>query len=127
MLQVPGPVTFTRGRMTGSGTGATYDRNRDVLWLLADAQITVTPDRDRVAGRMQGTAGTAGLARADHYVRLSKTAHVVADNRTIDADDLTADADPGRSEGPADAAPRQQPHRRHRRRRPERCRRRTST
>ena len=32
---VPGPVTFTRGRMKGSGVGATYDRNRDVLWLLA--------------------------------------------------------------------------------------------
>ena len=44
MLEVPGPVTFTRGRMTGTGTGATYDRNRDVLWLLADAQITVTAD-----------------------------------------------------------------------------------
>ena len=89
MLQVPGPVTFTRGRMTGKGTGATYDRNRDVLWILADAQISVTPD-EKGGGAMQGTAGTAGLARADHYVRLSKAAHVVADNRTIDADDLTA-------------------------------------
>jgi LPS export ABC transporter protein LptC len=89
MLQVPGPVTFTRGRMTGKGTGATYDRNRDVLWILADAQIAVTPD-EKGGGAMQGTAGTAGLARADHYVRLSKAAHVVADNHTIDADDLTA-------------------------------------
>ena len=89
MLQVPGPVTFTRGRMTGKGTGATYDRNRDVLWILADAQISVTPD-EKGGGAMQGSAGTAGLARADHYVRLSKAAHVVADNRTIDADDLTA-------------------------------------
>jgi len=90
---VPGPVTFTRGRMTGSGTGATYDRNRDVLWLLADARITVAPDPTG-GGAMQGTAGTAGLARADHYVRLSKNAHVVADNRTIDADDLTATLTP---------------------------------
>ena len=75
--------------MTGKGTGATYDRNRDVLWILADAQISVTPD-EKGGGAMQGSAGTAGLARADHYVRLSKAAHVVADNRTIDADDLTA-------------------------------------
>ena len=51
MLDVPGPVTFTRGRMTGTGTGATYDRNRDVLWLLADARITVDRGRDRVAER----------------------------------------------------------------------------
>src|SRR6478672_2767527 len=93
MLEVPGPVTFTRGRMTGTGTGATYDRNRDVLWLLADARITVTAD-EKGGGALQATAGTAGLARADHYVRLSKTAHVVADNRTIDADDLTATLTP---------------------------------
>jgi lipopolysaccharide export system protein LptA len=93
LLQVPGPVTFTRGRMTGKGTGATYDRNRDVLWLLADAQVSVIPDATG-GGSMQATSGTAGLARADHYVRLSKNAHVVADNRTIDADDLTATLTP---------------------------------
>ena len=83
--------------------------------------------RRQGGGALEATAGTAGLARADHYIRLSKTAHVVADNRTIDADDLTATLTPGRSEGAADAAARQQPHRRHRRRRAERCRRRTST
>jgi lipopolysaccharide export system protein LptA len=93
LLQVPGPVTFTRGRMTGTGTGATYDRTRDVLWLLADAKIIVTPDPSG-GGGLQASAGTAGLARADHYVRLSKNAHVVADNRTIDADDLTATLTP---------------------------------
>jgi LPS export ABC transporter protein LptC len=93
MLQVPGPVTFTRGRMTGKGTGATYDRNRDVLWILADAQVTVTPDKTG-GGALQATSGTAGLARADHYIRLSKMAHVVADNRTIDTDDLTATLTP---------------------------------
>ena len=93
MMQVPGPVTFTRGRMTGTGTGATYDRDRDVLWVLADAHITVVPDATG-GGALEATSGTAGLARADHYVRLSKAAHVVADNRTIDADDLTATLTP---------------------------------
>jgi lipopolysaccharide export system protein LptA len=93
LLQVPGPVTFTRGRMSGKGTGATYDRTRDVLWILADAQISVVPD-ETGGGALQATSGTAGLARADHYIRLSKTAHVVADNRTIDADDLTATLTP---------------------------------
>ena len=110
-------MTFTRGRMTGKGTGATYDRNRDVLWILADAQIAVTPD-EKGGGAMQATAGTAGLARADHYVRLSKAAHVVADNRTIDADDLTAALTPDDQKIQTHAAPGQQPDRRHRRKRP---------
>jgi lipopolysaccharide export system protein LptA len=89
ILQVPGPVTFTRGRMNGKGTGATYDRGRDVLWILADAQVAVTPDATG-GGALQATSGMAGLARADHYIRLSKAAHVVADNRTIDSDELMA-------------------------------------
>ena len=93
LLKVPGPVTFTRGRMTGKGIGATYDRTRDVLWILDQAQIAVTPD-PAGGGAMQASSGTAGLARADHYVRLSKAAHVVADNRTIDADDITASLTP---------------------------------
>ncbi len=126
MLQVPGPVTFTRGRMTGKGNGATYDRNRDVLWMLADAQISVTPDEKGGGAHAGDSAGTAGLARADHYVRLSKAAHVVADNRTIDADDLTAALTPDDQKIQTHAAPRQQPDRRHRRKRRSRCRRRTS-
>jgi LPS export ABC transporter protein LptC len=93
MLKVPGPVTFTRGRMTGHGVGATYDRNRDVLWILAQARITVAPD-EAGAGKLDATAGTAGLARADHYIRMSQTAHVVSDTRTIDAEDITATLTP---------------------------------
>ena len=55
--------------MKGTGVGATYDTNRDVLWLLADAR------HDRDAGRegggaLEATPATAGLARAEHYIKL---------------------------------------------------------
>ena len=89
VLTVPGPVTFTRGRMSGSGVGATYDRNRDVLWLLAQAHITVTPDATG-GGAVDATSSTAGLARADNYIKLVGTAHVTADTRTAEADEITA-------------------------------------
>ena len=69
IVTIPGPVTFTRGRMTGSGVGATYDRTRNVLWLLAQAHITVTPDATG-GGAVDATSSTAGLARADNYVKL---------------------------------------------------------
>jgi lipopolysaccharide export system protein LptA len=88
VLTVPGPVQFARGRMTGSGVGATYDRTRDVVWLLADAKIVVTPD-EKGEGALDATASSAGLARAEHYIRLTKPAHVVSGGRTIDADDMT--------------------------------------
>ncbi len=72
LLTVPGKVTFTRGRMKGDGIGATYDRDRSVLWLNEQARITVAPDPAGQGG-MQGSARSIGMARADHYVRLRAT------------------------------------------------------
>jgi lipopolysaccharide transport protein LptA len=92
-FKVPGPVTFARGRLSGKGIGATYDQKRDVLWLQEQAQISVAPD-ETGGGRIEASAGTAGLARAEHYVRMSKAAHIVSDARTIDADDVTATLTP---------------------------------
>jgi lipopolysaccharide export system protein LptA len=89
MVKVPGPVEFTRGRLSGNGIGATYDRNRDVLWLLDQAQIFIAPDTAG-SGKVDATAGAAGLARGEHFVRLSRAAHVVTDGRTMDADEITA-------------------------------------
>ncbi len=89
ILTIPGPVTFTKGRMKGSGVGATYDRNRDVIWLLADARITVTPDAAG-AGAIDGSAAKAGLARADNFVKLEGTARLTTETRTAEADVITA-------------------------------------
>ena len=93
VLTVPGEVRFTRGRLSGSGVGATYDRERDVLWLLDRATMTVTPD-EKGGGAAEGTAGAAGLARGEHYVRLTDNAHLVSDGRTIDAQELTIQLSP---------------------------------
>lgn len=88
MLQMPGPVTFTRGRMKGSGVGATYDRNRDVLWLLDQARINVAAD-PKTGGATEATAGAAGLARREHYLRLTRASRIVTEGRTIEGDDIT--------------------------------------
>jgi LPS export ABC transporter protein LptC len=89
MITVPGPVEFTRGRMKGRGVGATYDNNRDVLWLLDQAHIAVAADSTG-QGAADATAGAAGLARAENYVKLARNARIVSEGRTISADDVTA-------------------------------------
>ena len=89
VITVPGPVEFTRGRMKGRGVGATYDNNRDVLWLRDQAHITVAPGSDG-QGAADATAGAAGLARAENYVKLTRNARIVSDGRTITADEVTA-------------------------------------
>lgn len=88
LLKVPGAVAFKRGRTQGTGVGATYDFNREVLWLLAKPHITVAPD-DKGQGALDATAETAGLARAEHYMKLTRTAHIHGEGRDIDADDIT--------------------------------------
>jgi lipopolysaccharide transport protein LptA len=87
ILRVPGPVEFTKGRMKGTGVGATYDRNSEVLWLLDKAHISVAPD-EKGGGALEADAKTAGLARADHYARLTGEARIEAEGRTLRADDI---------------------------------------
>ena len=93
-LTIPGAVAFTRGRMKGSGVGATYDRNRDVLWLLDQARISVAAD-PKGEGALEASSASAGMARADHYVKLTRNAHINAEGRVIDADEITILLTPG--------------------------------
>jgi lipopolysaccharide export system protein LptA len=88
MVRVPGAVEFTRGRMKGTGVGATYDKNKDVLWILDQAHIIVTPDTSG-GGAVEGSSGTAGLARADNYLKMVKDARLVSDGRTAQASEIT--------------------------------------
>ena len=42
IMTAPGAVTFERGRMTGSGTGMSYDKNADVLSLAEQSHVSLT-------------------------------------------------------------------------------------
>jgi lipopolysaccharide export system protein LptA len=88
VLKIPGDAAFRKGRMRGTGVGATYDFNREVLWLLDRAHITVAPD-DKGQGALDATAGAAGMARAEHYVKLTRNGHISGEGRNIDADEIT--------------------------------------
>ena len=87
LLKAPGAVAFKRGRMQGTGVGATYDFNREVLWLLAQPHVTVTPD-EKGQGAIDATAESIGLAKAEHYLKLTRSAHITAEGRVIDADEI---------------------------------------
>lgn len=88
LLNIPGQLEFAKGRMTGSGSGATYDQNRDVFWMREKAQIEVAPDKDG-SGSLQATARSIGIAQMDHYIRLEREARIVGDGRTTVANDIT--------------------------------------
>lgn len=88
IVRIPGAVAFTRGRMKGTGVGATYDFNRDVLWLLDRAHINVVSD-GKGQGALDATAGAAGYARGAHYLKLERNGHISGEGRVIDADTIT--------------------------------------
>ena len=88
MLKIPGPVEFAKGRMKGAGVNATYDRNREVLWILEQARITVAADPKGGSGAAQGSADAIGVARADHFIRLLRNGQLSAEGRLLQADDI---------------------------------------
>lgn len=89
IVRAPGRVEFSRERMSGSGVGATYDRNRDMLWLLDQARITVKPD-ERGQGAADITAGAAGLARREKYARFERSVRLVRHGQIMEADQAVA-------------------------------------
>jgi hypothetical protein len=99
VVRIPGPVTFERGRMKGSGIGATYDRNREVLWLLDQARITVAADRTGHGG-LDASAKSAGMARLENYIRLTENGHINADGRILDAAEITIMLAPATPQAP---------------------------
>ena len=88
MIRAPGAVQFARERLKGSGADATYDQGRDVLWLRKDARITIAAD-EKGQGAADGSAASAGFARAEHYIRLTGSARIMGDGRTVEGDDIT--------------------------------------
>jgi LPS export ABC transporter protein LptC len=85
VVRAPGPVAFSRTRMSGTAVGMTYDKNRDVLWLLDQVVIHNQPDEQGEDGA-EIAAGAAGLARADKYMRFERGVKIVREGQAIQAD-----------------------------------------
>ena len=87
--RIPGNIRFTRGRMSGTAIGATYDQSRHILWLLQDANVTVAPDQTG-AGAVHVTSNAAGMARLEHYMRFQGNARFDGEGHVIECDEAMA-------------------------------------
>ena len=96
LVRIPGPVGFRTGKLEGRGVGATYDFEREVLWLLDQAHITTAPGDDRTP-RTDVEAGAAGLAKRDRYFRFDRGVRIARGAQVMRADAamayLAADVD----------------------------------
>jgi LPS export ABC transporter protein LptC len=90
IVRAPGPVTFKRGRMNGTGVGFTYDKNLDQIALEDKAAITFAPD-EAESQTTEITAGSAILGRRDKFASFERAVHIVRADQVIDAASAVAD------------------------------------
>lgn len=83
VMLAPGAVTFERDRMTGSGTGMSYDKNADVLSLADQSHVSLRDEQGKVTHEF--TSGKSTLDRVAHTLRLEGDIHVVRGDQVIDA------------------------------------------
>jgi lipopolysaccharide export system protein LptA len=70
-VRAPGPVEFSKGRMSGRGMGMTYDKEHDVMTIVDQAVVHIGAD-DTGAGGADVASGSAAFARRDKNVRFER-------------------------------------------------------
>jgi len=88
LVRAPGALTFGRGRMSGSGTGMTYDKNGDVLSISESVHIAFTDEAGAVTMELEG--GSAVFHRGQHLVEAAGGVRTLRSGQTIEADAATA-------------------------------------
>jgi LPS export ABC transporter protein LptC len=90
IVRAPGPVTFKRGRMSGSGVDFSYDEARDLMGLSDQSKVRIAPDK-KGSEAIDITAGAAVLGRADRFVSFERAVHIVRGSQVIDAESALGD------------------------------------
>ena len=90
IVRAPGPVTFKRGRMSGSGVDFSYDEARDLLGLSDQTKVQLAPEKP--GGEVTDiTSGSAVLARTDKFVSFERAVHIVRGSQVIDTESALGD------------------------------------
>lgn len=83
IVRAPGSVTFSRGRMAGSGIGMTYAEDAQILTLASDSQVALSNEAGVVTTSFE--SGSSSLDRAANVLTLQDRVHVVRDAQEFDA------------------------------------------
>jgi LPS export ABC transporter protein LptC len=85
VVYAPGPVTFKRGRMSGSGVDFSYDETRDLLSLADQTNVVLAPEK-KGGEATHITAASSVLGRTDNFMSFERSVHIVRGTQVIDAD-----------------------------------------
>ena len=87
-LVIPGPLTFHRDRLAGSGVGASYIRAEQLLRINDKAAVKLSPD-EKGQGKLDGQSSLMELNRVLHQLVMGGNAVLVRDEETIRTDIAT--------------------------------------
>lgn len=84
-LNLPKPVTYTKGRISGSALAGIYERDRDAVTMLGNATAHVQADPTG-HGAADATATRMTLARNQHRLDMEEHARIVGDAQVLTSD-----------------------------------------
>ena len=87
-VRAPGAFTFARGRMSGTGTGMSYDQTNDILTISGQAAVKITDEGDNTLTQFE--AGSAIFTRPNHLLSMEGMVHVLHNDQVIDAQQAAA-------------------------------------
>ena len=83
VMLAPGAVTFERDRLSGSGTGMSYDKNADVLSLTDQSHVSWRDEHGKTT--MEFMSGKSTLDRMAHTLALEGNVHALRDEQVLEA------------------------------------------
>ncbi len=89
MVRAPGPVDITRGRMTGSSKGLTYNDKTELLTLTDHVVLHMAPD-DQGAGAMDITGTNVTFDRVGGVIHFDSRMKATHGKQVVEADSAVA-------------------------------------
>ena len=82
VVTIPGRLTYQRGRTSGEGVGATYDRNKGIVVIQDQSKARVGPDA-KGTGSAEASSKRMIMERGLHSLRLEEGARIVSQSQTL--------------------------------------------
>jgi len=82
VVTIPGHLTYQRGRTSGEGVGATYDRNKGLVVIQDQSKARVGPDA-KGTGSAEASSKRMIMERGLHSLRLEEGARIVSQSQTL--------------------------------------------
>ena len=87
LLQMEGPVTFSRGRLSGSSVGAIYNEELALLRLLSQARVVMAMGP---GGKVDATSDTATMSQNEDWILFERNVRIDQDSQVTAAETVLA-------------------------------------